>query len=156
MKFHCQSNTGCLNLGSHDRYRSYLAQVKHEWQGRNEYSLWKEWQVGGGMEVVLTTASSTGSSAWVSSPGSSTTAGVSVAGGSSVSGSVVGACSDSAFDYLFWRLEKKDSTYEYIALQNTRLLRFCSSSYRQAALLRLSWKKVLYIWHHGPLQNWKV
>lgn len=51
--------------------------------------------------VVLTTAPSTGSSARASSSGFSPTAGMAAAGGSSAFGSVNGACSDSAFDYLF-------------------------------------------------------
>lgn len=46
----------------------------------------------GGMEVVLTTAPS-GSSAWVSSAGAA-------ARGSSAFGSVGGACSDSAFQFV--------------------------------------------------------
>lgn len=60
--------------------------------------LWQGRQVEGGRGAALTTAPSTGSSAWASSPESSPTAGAAATGGSSAFGSVGGACSDSAFD----------------------------------------------------------
>lgn len=74
--------------------------------------LWQGWQVVGEREVVLTTVPSTCSSAQVSSPGSSPTADAAAVRGSSAFDSVSGACSVSAFDYLFWGLEEKDVTYQ--------------------------------------------
>lgn len=106
-------NEGYLNLGA-------TIDMEHVWPkwGKDESDAWGHEmsmavaarQIEGEREVALTTASSTGSSARVSIPRSSPTAGVTAARGSSAFGSVGGACSDSALECLFWGLEEKDST----------------------------------------------
>lgn len=141
MEFHCQSNMGCLNLGSHKRYRSYLAQTKHEWEGRNEHSCGRggRWEVGWWWRSPLPPPLAPQPGCPVQDPTQQQV--LQLQGAPLFSAQWLEPVQIQPLIICFEGERKKNSTYEYIALQNTGQLRFCSSSYRQAASLTLSWKK---------------